>query len=119
MLEQRAEEQGLTNLTPLTGVIEDIPLQDSVADVVIASLVLHAVKPVSKGIQEIHRILKAGGRLLCLDWEPIESPMGPPMEERIASSDMEKALNAAGFTVAKRVFPAAFLYVFVATKSAV
>ncbi|WP_236017970.1 hypothetical protein [Alicyclobacillus suci] len=42
--------------------------------------------------------------------------MGPPMEVRIASREMEKALSEVGFTVRKRLFPAEFLYVFVAEK---
>jgi ubiquinone/menaquinone biosynthesis C-methylase UbiE len=118
VLKIRADEQGLSNVRPTIGVIEDIPLQDSVADVVIASLVLHEADPLSKGLQEIHRVLKATGRLLCLDWEPRESPqMGPPLEVRISSSDMEKALNEAGLTVTNRLFPAEFLYIFVAEKT--
>lgn len=118
VLKKRATENGLSNVHSTIGVIEDVPLQDSVADVAIASMVLHEVEPLSKGIQEIHRILKTGGRLLCIDWEPIESPMGPPLEVRVSSSDMEKALNGSGFTIVKRRFPAEFLYVFVAVKSA-
>lgn len=116
VLEERVEEQKLSNVRPTIGVIEDIPLLDGIADIVIASLVLHEVEPLSKGLQEIHRILKGDGRLLCLDWEPKESPMGPPIEVRIASKDMEKALNVTGLTVTKRFFPAEFLYVFIAEK---
>jgi ubiquinone/menaquinone biosynthesis C-methylase UbiE len=118
-LKMRADEQGLSNVRPTIGVIEDIPLTDNVADVVIASLVLHEAEPLSKAFQEIHRVLKTTGSLLCLDWEPKVSPkMGPPLEVRISSSDMERALNEAGFTVTKRLFPAQFLYIFVAEKSA-
>jgi ubiquinone/menaquinone biosynthesis C-methylase UbiE len=117
VLQERAAEQDLSNITPIISVIEDIPLQDYMADVVITSFVLHAVRPLSNSLQEIHRIMKVGGKLLCLDWEPKESPMGPPMEVRIASGDMEKALNEAGFTVTKRMSPAEFLYIFVAEKS--
>ncbi|TDF96284.1 class I SAM-dependent methyltransferase [Paenibacillus piri] len=116
VIQERAEEKGLSNIIPITGVIEDIPLQDSMADVVIASLVLHAVRPLSHSLREIHRIMKNEGKLLCLDFEPKESPMGPPMNLRIASEDMTNALNAAGFTVTKRMYPSEFLYVFVAEK---
>lgn len=116
VLQERAWEQGLSNITPITGVIEDIPLQNSMANVVSASFLLHAVRPLSKSLQEIHRIMKNGGKLLCLDFEPKESPMGPPMNLRIASGDMVQALNDAGFTVTKRMYPTEFLYVFVAEK---
>lgn len=115
-LKEKVQEQNVGNVIPMTGEIEDIPLQDGTADLVIASLVLHSVTPVSAGLQEIHRIMKNGGRLLCLDWEPKESPMGPPLEVRISSTNMEKALEEAGFDVTKRVFPEDFLYVFIASK---
>jgi ubiquinone/menaquinone biosynthesis C-methylase UbiE len=117
VIKLRADVQELFNVQTTIGVIEDIPLEDGVADIVIASLVLHEVEPLSKGLHEIHRVLKTTGSLLCLDWEPKESSMGPPLEVRISSSDMEKALNEAGYTVTKRLFPGDFLYVFVATKS--
>lgn len=118
VLKTRAEGQGIFNICPTIRVIDDIPLQDSIADVVIASLVLHEVEPLRQGLQEIHRVLKVNGRLLCLEWEPKESPMGPPFVVRIASPDMEKALDEAGFTVTKRVHPTEFLYIFVAEKLA-
>jgi ubiquinone/menaquinone biosynthesis C-methylase UbiE len=117
VLQARSTEQHLSNICPIIGMIEDIPLQDGIADIVIASLVLHEVEPLSKGLQEIRRILKSNGRLLCLDWEPKASPMGPPLEVRIPSADMEQALTEAGFTLTTRLFPADFLYVFVAEKS--
>jgi ubiquinone/menaquinone biosynthesis C-methylase UbiE len=118
-LKRRMDERGISNIRPIIGVIENIPLEDGVADAVIASLVLHEAKPLSKGLREIYRVLKTKGRLLCLDWEPIESAnMGPPLEVRLSSSDMEKALNHAGFAVTRRMFPAEFLYIFVAEKSA-
>jgi len=116
VLKGRADEHGLSNVRATMGVIEDIPLQDSIADALITSLVLHGVRPWSQGLQEIHRILKLNGRLLGLEWEPKESPMGPPLEVRIASEDMEKALSEAGLTVTQRVYPAEFLYIFVAEK---
>jgi len=116
VLKERAADQGLSNVRTTIGVIEEIPVEDGMADVVIASLVLHEVDPLSKGLQEIHRVLKTEGRLLCMDWEPKESPMGPPLEVRIPSSDMEIALNKAGFTIAKRLHLAEFLYLFVAEK---
>ncbi|QQE79807.1 class I SAM-dependent methyltransferase [Alicyclobacillus sp. SO9] len=115
-LKENVQTQNVSNVVPMTGAIENIPLEDDTADLIIASLVLHSVNPISDGLQEIRRVLKDGGKLLCLDWEPKESPMGPPLEVRVSSSNMEEALQKAGFGITKRLFPEEFLYVLVAAK---
>lgn len=116
IVKERGQAQGLANLTVMSGKIQEIHLEDDMADIVIASLVLHGVKNVSQGLQQIHRILHTGGQLLCIEFEPKDSPMGPPIRLRIGSTEMEEALNETGFTVTKRIFPSDFLYVFVATR---
>lgn len=82
--------------------IEAIPLADGMADVVIASLVLHEVKSLSQALREIHRILKKDGRFLCVELEPKQNLMKVP---RISSESMERALNQEEFRVIKRFFP--------------
>jgi hypothetical protein len=37
------------------------------------------------------------------------------MEIRIASKEMEQALQESGFSIKKRVFPTDFLYIFIAS----
>ena len=48
-------------------------------------------------LYEVSRILKPGGRALVIDWKPIETPMGPPLEERVPVERIREALRAAGF----------------------
>lgn len=116
VLQARARGAGVTNIELLEGTAEEIPLSDHSVHGVIASLVLHEVDPLAKGLQEVSRVLKDGGYLFCLDWERKESPLGPPLAERIHSAEMEKALAEAGLTVTKRVSPVDFLYMFIAYK---
>lgn len=113
----RAKQAGVDNIRSSIGVIEAVPLEDGLADVVIASMVLHEVEPLSKGLSEIHRLLKPNGRLLCVDWEAKESPMGPPLHIRIESGEMEKALQDAGLRVISRQFPEPYVYVLIAEKA--
>src|SRR5699024_6808398 len=49
------------------GDIEDIPLEDSIADVVISNCVLNLVPDKSKAFAEVFRILKAGGHFSISD----------------------------------------------------
>lgn len=82
-LQLRIEQEAIYNIRLIEGSIEDIPLSDGSIDGVIASLVLHYVHPVSKALAEVQRVLKPGGSLLCFEWETKESPLGPPLHQRI------------------------------------
>ncbi|MGG1573502.1 class I SAM-dependent methyltransferase [Fictibacillus sp. NRS-1165] len=116
VIKSHTEEQGISNIQLLQGSVQNIPLSDSTVDVVIASLVLHAVDPLSKGMSEIQRIMKTGAYLLCFEWERTESRLGPPLSIRVSSSHMEKAFLDAGLKVVKKIFPVDFLYIYVVQK---
>ncbi len=73
------------------GLIEDIPFPDETFEVVLSSLMLHHLPEdlKRKGIAEIARVLKPGGRFLAVDVDPLF--MG---NVRI----IEEAMQANGFT---------------------
>jgi ubiquinone/menaquinone biosynthesis C-methylase UbiE len=114
-LKSRIEEQNIANIELVEASMTDMPLNDNSIDIIIASLVLHAVKPISITLNEIKRVMKPKAYLLICEWEPKESPMGPPMEIRIASKEMERTLKESGFSIKKRVFPTDFLYILIAS----
>lgn len=115
-LQSRLAQQHVPNVKVITGAIEDIPLEDAAVHHVIASFVMHEVEPLSKGINEIYRVLKPGGHCLCLEWEKTPSESGPPLEHRIHSSDMTHAFQNAGFTVISQAAPTEANYVLVLRK---
>lgn len=115
-LKQRIDEQHLSNVELVEGVIENIPLEKDRVEKIIASLVLHEVDPLSKGLQEIHRVLKSQGLILCLEWEKKPMEQGPPPHHRIHSDDMRKALEEHGFNIVSLTFPTDQHYLIVAQK---
>jgi ubiquinone/menaquinone biosynthesis C-methylase UbiE len=116
VLKERVKEQQLINVELLKGIIEDIPMNDDQVNHIIASFVLHEVEPLSKGLQEIHRVLKPGGRCLCLEWERKPMEQGPPMEHRIHSDDMKRVFEENGFQIVNFTFPTEVHYIIVAQK---
>lgn len=109
--------ENITNIQLVQGSIDDIPLPEGSIDLVLASLILHEVRPLSKVFQHIKRVLKEGGYFLCLEYEKEESTVkGPPMHIRIPSSEMEWELANAGFQIVQKVLPKESIYIITAKK---
>lgn len=117
LLQEKIDENGITNIELLKGQIEEIPVSDQTVDHVIASLVLHEIAPLTQGLAEIHRVLKEDGYCLCLEWEKTDSASGPPLHHRIYSGDMELAFTNAGFRVIHKEFPTPSHYLLIVQKS--
>lgn len=66
-LRLRAKRKGITNVEVVEGEIEDLPLPDASFDVAVLSQALHHAADPVRALQEAHRILVPGGRVLVLD----------------------------------------------------
>lgn len=64
---QNAEKLGFNNVEFRFGDIEDMPVSDNVADVVVSNCVLNLVPDKQKVIAEIYRVLKPGGHFSISD----------------------------------------------------
>ncbi|MGF1638399.1 MAG: arsenite methyltransferase [Cyclobacteriaceae bacterium] len=64
---QNAEKLGFNNVEFRQGDIEDMPVSDGIADVVISNCVLNLVPDKAKVISEIFRVLKPGGHFSISD----------------------------------------------------
>lgn len=100
ILKSRIEEHNAANIEVIQGAAEHIPLEGEKVDMVICSLILHIAEPHEQGIKEIQRVLKKGGKALCIEWEYPESE--PPVDHRISSSDMARMAEKHGFKVLSR-----------------
>lgn len=117
VIETKAKAENITNIQLIQGNIENIPLPKNSVDIALASLILHEVSSLSKVLTQINHVLKTDGHFLCLEYEKEESNVnGPPMHIRIHSTDMEEALEAAGFQVVQKLFPRESIYIITAKK---
>ncbi|MGE5676591.1 MAG: class I SAM-dependent methyltransferase [Pseudomonadota bacterium] len=117
VISAKAQSEGISNIQLLEGSIDDITLPDASADIVLASLVLHEVKPLSGILQQVRRVLKNGGYFLCFEYEKTEAYTdGPPMNIRIPSSVMEQEMESAGFYLVNKLQFSDNLYVLIVKK---
>lgn len=98
MLEALIKRGLPANVTPVKCSDENLPLKENSTDLALAAYVLHEAANTAVFLREIFRILKAGGRLVIIDWKKQQEEHGPPMAERITEDEAASLLKAAGFT---------------------
>src|SRR5512138_653352 len=109
---RKAARKGL-DIDFRVGVIEVLPFPDASIDVVTSSLMMHHLTEdlKARGLAEIYRVLKPGGRLLIADFM---RPTGSLLNHlfiaftrhrglKTGIEDLQKLLNEAGFTQVKQL----------------
>ena len=114
IINEKAQKQQLTNIVPVQGSMEALPLPDGSIDMIIASLVLHEIQPLAPLLQQMRNPLKKEGYLICLELEPKGSSEKAP---RMTLEEMEREMKEAGFQVKEKFFPLESLYMLVAQKT--
>ena len=98
---ERVEREGLSNVELLREDLHDLKLKDGKVDVVVVSQSLHHVESASKVLEEAHRILAPGGRILVMELMPHDEKW---VTERLGHrhlgfdpEEIRAQLTAAGF----------------------
>lgn len=71
--EKRAKEDGL-KLKWVQGDAEKLPFPDNTFDVYSIAYGIRNVTRVQKALEEAHRVLKVGGRFMCLEFSDVKNP---------------------------------------------
>ena len=110
----RASEAGLTNVHIVKTNEREIPIAPGVCDIVLLAYIIHEVEHRASFLHRAARLLKPGGRLVILEWEKVEEPNGPPIEERLSPEDTVADAQAAGLlpVEARSITPTQYLRVF-------
>lgn len=100
-LSRRAKEAGVENVHPTLAEDEaEFPIPTESVDVILVANVYHEVDPGSMFLTELKRILKPASTCLVVEWKVEETPVGPPLEERVDQQDVTEEFYANGFILA-------------------
>jgi SAM-dependent methyltransferase len=98
---ERGASEKLAWLVPVLSQAGRIPLESSIADVVLFANVLHDVP--EETVAEAVRLLRPKGRLVNLDWSKTETPFGPPSEIRLSPEEARERLSSHGLRPLRRI----------------
>jgi SAM-dependent methyltransferase len=96
-LRERAQREGLANLTAVAAKPADPGLPAAV-DLVVLVDTYHHVPDRERYFRDLKRALKPGGRLAIIDFT-LDSPVGPPKRTRIPAATVKQELTRAGFAL--------------------
>ncbi len=110
----RAKDEKITNIDFIKCTEEEIPVPDDSADRILLANVFHELLNREAIFDEIKRIMKKEGKGYIIDWHPVESPAGPPIEERVPVEEVVSFLEANNFKDIKEynVYPYHYLLEF-------
>ncbi len=112
-LRKRLRRGGVRNVTPVLGLGDDPLLPPGVCDL---ALIVNAYHHFADGPALLHRLgraLQPHGRLVNIDWDARETPVGPPLERRVAPETFLRAARGAGLTLirARDMLPHQYFFV--------
>jgi ubiquinone/menaquinone biosynthesis C-methylase UbiE len=100
-VERRAKEEHLENVQTILADPHDPKLPPSSVDLIFICDTLHHIAQREKYYPLLARALKPGGRLVNIDFEKRDLPVGPALEMKIAKPDMIKEAQPAGFRLVR------------------
>ena len=92
----KAEKQGLCNITFVQGDAEKLPFGDNSFDIVISRLAFHHFFNPKRCFSEMARVLKVGGKLVVIDMEAAEEALRNTEDEIETMRDTSHMRNLSG-----------------------
>ena len=103
-IQSDAEDQGITNIEVIWANLEKengSGLGDNSMDAIIVVNILFLVENMEAFVLEIKRVLKAGGKVLVVDWNDSYGSLGPQPENILLEDDAQKLFKNNGFEINK------------------
>jgi SAM-dependent methyltransferase len=98
-LRERLEKVRLRNVAPVLALADDPLLPPGACDVVLVVDTYHHFGDRAAYLQRLRRSLKPRGRIATIDYHRRPTPIGPPLDHRVARETFLKEASAAGLTL--------------------
>ena len=115
----RRKMEGVDNVEVMWSDLERpgaLKLADQSADLVVLLHIVGQVYGKETMLREAGRILKANGAVLVADWVMTATPLGPPLEKRLAPEAMRQLAVRAGWEVAEEFGAGKYHWAMILTK---
>jgi ubiquinone/menaquinone biosynthesis C-methylase UbiE len=96
---ERVRKAGLANVETALSSENTVPAPAGSIDLVFACQLLHELHDPPLFFAEMRRVLAPGGRLAAIDWEAVETGIGPPVDKRFTPAQSRRMLEENGFTI--------------------
>ncbi len=100
IIEEKVEGAGLHNVITVWTDLEVLgaakKILDGTVDVGILSDTLFQSQKRQDMIAECLRMVKPGGKLLVVEWKPTNTPLGPPVENRVHPDEIKQICSSFG-----------------------
>ncbi|NOX36051.1 MAG: class I SAM-dependent methyltransferase [Calditrichaeota bacterium] len=113
--QKRLSEHHIQNVNIYATDGEHLPLEDQCVDGVLMANVYHELDNPQRALAEVRRVLRPRGKLLVIDWHPVETEVGPPLDHRIPKEQVIQAITGWAFRLTQDwdIFPYHYVLEFV------
>jgi ubiquinone/menaquinone biosynthesis C-methylase UbiE len=101
ILIERLRRGRIKNVTPVLGQDDDPLLPARSCDLVLVVNTYHHFRGGPRYLRRLRRLLRPGGRLVNVDFHRRETPVGPPVERRVARETFLRDARRAGFRLVR------------------
>lgn len=113
VLKAKLRDGNVRNVRVIQADVASTQLEPGSVQMVLMANIFHDVR--ERSLDEVERILKPGGKLVVLEWRPIATPHGPPLDLRLSPQELTKIIEVRGFRVKQEFEIGSWHYVVVAS----
>ena len=115
-LRERSEHEQTKNVTPVLASFDHPRLPSRAVDLVLIVDTFHHIDDRLPYLRRLAEMLKPGGRVVIVDWEKRDLPVGPPADHKLAREQVVSEMESAGYALraAPTLLPYQYFLIFAA-----